>query len=56
MPSSRGACRPRRCKRGLILLTCGVDANVIRFLFPLRIQPLFDEALGILRDAFSAAA
>ena len=43
-------------KRKLILLTCGVDANVIRFLFPLTIQPPFDEAIGILRDAFSAAA
>ena len=44
-------------KRKLILLTCGVDANVIRFLFPLTIQPpVFDEAMGILRDAFSAAA
>jgi 4-aminobutyrate aminotransferase-like enzyme len=41
---------------GLILLTCGVDANVIRFLFPLTIsEPVFDEALGILRDAFAAA-
>lgn len=44
-------------KRKLILLTCGVDANVIRFLFPLTIQqPVFDEAMAILRDAFAAAA
>lgn len=44
-------------KRNLILLTCGVDANVVRFLFPLTIQqPVFDEALGILRDALKAAA
>lgn len=36
-------------KENLILLTCGVDANVIRFLFPLTIeQPLFDEALSII--------
>ena len=43
-------------KRGLILLTCGVDANVIRFMFPLTIQePVFDEAMGVLRDAFAAA-
>jgi 4-aminobutyrate aminotransferase len=43
-------------KRNLILLTCGVDANVIRFLFPLTIQqPVFDEAMAILRDAFAAA-
>ena len=43
-------------KRGLILLTCGVDANVVRFLFPLTIQePVFDEALDILRAAMLAA-
>jgi 4-aminobutyrate aminotransferase len=44
-------------KRGLILLTCGVNANVVRFLFPLTIpQPLFDEALATLREATHAAA
>jgi 4-aminobutyrate aminotransferase len=43
-------------QRGLILLTCGVDANVVRFLFPLTIpEPVFDEALGILKDALRAA-
>lgn len=43
-------------KRGLILLTCGVDANVVRFLFPLTIQePVFDEALAILREAMLSA-
>ncbi len=43
-------------KRQLILLTCGVDANVIRFLFPLTIQqPVFDEAMRILRESFAAA-
>jgi 4-aminobutyrate aminotransferase-like enzyme len=37
---------------GLILLSCGVNANVLRFLFPLTIsQAVFDEALGILRQA-----
>ena len=41
--------------KGLILLSCGPDANVIRFLFPLTIgEELFDEALGILRDALLA--
>jgi 4-aminobutyrate aminotransferase len=35
--------------KGLILLTCGVDANVIRFLFPLTIENhIFDEACAIL--------
>ena len=44
-------------KRGLILLTCGVNANVVRFLFPLTIQqPVFDEAMGILREALTTAA
>ena len=36
-------------KKGLLLLTCGVYGNVIRFLFPLTIQnDVFEEALGIL--------
>jgi 4-aminobutyrate aminotransferase len=43
-------------KRKLILLTCGVNANVVRFLFPLTTpQAVFDEALGILREALLAA-
>jgi 4-aminobutyrate aminotransferase len=44
-------------KRGLILLTCGVNANVVRFLFPLTIaEPVFAEALAILRESLRAAA
>ena len=36
-------------KKGLLLLTCGVYGNVIRFLFPLTIQDaVFDEAMVIL--------
>lgn len=43
-------------RRKLILLTCGVNANVVRFLFPLTTpQPVFDEAMGILREALLAA-
>jgi len=43
-------------QRKLILLTCGVDGNVLRFLFPLTTpQPVFDEALGLLRAAILAA-
>ena len=43
-------------QRGLILLTCGVNANVLRFLFPLTISDaLFDEALGILNESFRSA-
>ncbi|MGB5258721.1 MAG: 4-aminobutyrate--2-oxoglutarate transaminase [Woeseiaceae bacterium] len=43
------------CQRGVILLTCGVRANVIRFLPPLTIgESLMDEALqilgGVIRD------
>ncbi|GGY08681.1 4-aminobutyrate--2-oxoglutarate transaminase [Paludibacterium paludis] len=37
---------------GLILLTCGSDGNVIRFLFPLTIEDaVFEEALGKLETA-----
>ena len=43
-------------QRGLILLSCGVDANVLRFLFPLAVpQPVFDEALDILTDSLTTA-
>ncbi len=42
--------------RGLLLLTCGVYGNVIRFLFPLTIEDaVFDEAQGILEEALAAA-
>ena len=46
----------RALERGLILLSCGVNANVLRFLFPL-VTPdaVFDEALAILRDALIGA-
>ena len=41
---------------GLILLTCGMHSNVLRFLFPLTIEdPVFDEALAILSAAMRAA-
>lgn len=43
-------------KRGLILLSCGVNGNVLRFLFPLTIaEPVFDEAVDILRESLLAA-
>jgi 4-aminobutyrate aminotransferase len=43
-------------KRKLILLTCGVNANVVRFLFPLTTtQAVFDEAKGILTESLLAA-
>jgi 4-aminobutyrate aminotransferase len=35
--------------KGLILLTCGVNANVVRFLFPLTVESnVFNEALDII--------
>jgi 4-aminobutyrate aminotransferase len=43
-------------RRGLILLTCGVHANVIRFLYPLTIpQAQFDAALQLLGEALREA-
>ncbi len=42
--------------RGLLLLTCGVYGNVIRFLYPLTIPDAqFDAALVTLREALTAA-
>ena len=42
----------RAMEKGLLLLTCGVYGNVIRFLFPLTIgDALMDEALEILEAA-----
>ncbi len=44
-------------ERGLILLSCGVHANVIRFLMPLTISDeLLDEGLGILESVLDACA
>lgn len=43
-------------RRGLIVLSCGVYANVLRFLFPLTISDVvFDEGLAILEAALFAA-
>jgi 4-aminobutyrate aminotransferase len=48
--------RARALERGLMLLTCGVYGNVIRFLFPLTIpDAVFSEALAILDDALAGA-
>jgi 4-aminobutyrate aminotransferase-like enzyme len=42
-------------EQGLLLLGCGVDGNVLRFLFPLTIEEaLFDEGLSILRQSLLA--
>lgn len=43
-------------EKGLIILTCGIYYNVIRFLYPLTIEDaVFDEALDILEAALRAA-
>ena len=43
-------------EEGLILLSCGVYVNALRFLYPLTIQDsVFDEALGILDRALLKA-
>jgi 4-aminobutyrate aminotransferase len=43
-------------QRGLLLLTCGVDGNVIRFLFPLTIEDaVFEEGLRVLEAALDAS-
>ncbi len=42
-------------QKGLLLLTCGVYGNVIRFLFPLTIpDAVLDEGLEILREALAS--
>ena len=42
-------------KKGLLLLSCGVYANVLRFLFPLTIQDaVFEEALCILDEVMGS--
>ena len=48
--------RAEALKRNLILLTCGVYGNVIRFLAPLTIEDaILADALDILEDAIAAA-
>ena len=55
-PEMTGRVREEALKRNLILLTCGVYGNVIRFLAPLTIQDEgFDEALDTLEASIRAA-
>lgn len=55
-PDFANRVREEALKRNLILLTCGVYGNVIRFLAPLTIpDSVFDEALDILDDSIKAA-
>jgi 4-aminobutyrate aminotransferase len=56
LPALTTAIRDEAMARGLILLTCGVYGNVIRFLSPITIEDaVFDEALDIVSDAIRAA-
>ncbi|MBX3694358.1 MAG: 4-aminobutyrate--2-oxoglutarate transaminase [Steroidobacteraceae bacterium] len=44
-------------RRGLVLLSCGIHGNVIRFLAPLTIEDaLLDEGLGLLEAALEEAS
>ncbi|MBV0891866.1 4-aminobutyrate--2-oxoglutarate transaminase [Paracoccus sp. Z118] len=55
-PDFTNKVREEALERGLILLTCGVHGNVIRFLPPLTVpDAVFDEALGIIEDSIRAA-
>ncbi|MGP9806071.1 4-aminobutyrate--2-oxoglutarate transaminase [Paracoccus sp. NSM] len=55
-PDFASRVREEALARGLILLTCGVHGNVIRFLAPLTIpDPVFDEALDVLEASLIAA-
>ena len=48
--------RLKALEEGLILLTCGVYGNVIRFLAPITIQDdVFTEALDLLEESIAAA-
>ena len=55
-PAFTNRVREEALKRGLILLTCGVYGNVIRFLAPITIpDAVFDEGLNILEESIHAA-
>ncbi len=55
-PDFANAVKAEAMRRGLILLTCGVYSNVIRFLAPVTIQDdIFNEALDILEASMKAA-
>jgi 4-aminobutyrate aminotransferase len=55
-PDFANRVRVKALEKGLILLTCGVYGNVIRFLSPITIQDeVFSEALGILGSSIREA-
>jgi len=54
LPAPEIAKRIQQCalEKGLLLLTCGVNGNVIRFLFPLTTpDAVFEEGLALLEEA-----
>ncbi|MDO6728266.1 4-aminobutyrate--2-oxoglutarate transaminase [Cognatishimia sp. 1_MG-2023] len=54
-PDMANAIRAEALSRGLVLLTCGVYGNVIRFLAPLTIEDeIFEEAMTILESSINA--
>ncbi|MDO6485633.1 4-aminobutyrate--2-oxoglutarate transaminase [Shimia thalassica] len=54
-PEMANAVRAEALSRGLVLLTCGVYGNVIRFLAPLTVQDdIFAEAMDILEASIDA--
>ncbi|MBN1210119.1 MAG: 4-aminobutyrate--2-oxoglutarate transaminase [Myxococcaceae bacterium] len=54
-PDFTRAAQARALQRGLLLLSCGIYGNVLRFLFPLTIpEPVFNEGLSLLEEALSA--
>jgi 4-aminobutyrate aminotransferase len=51
------AVRLKALEKGLILLTCGVYGNVIRFLAPITIQDeVFNEALDLIEASIREVA
>ena len=55
-PEMTARVRAEALKRKLVLLTCGVHGNVVRFLAPITIEDtVFAEALDILEESVAAA-
>lgn len=56
-PDFANRVREKALEKGLILLTCGIYGNVIRFLAPITIEDgVFNEALGILETTMRQCA
>ena len=55
-PDFANTVKAKALDKGLILITCGVFGNVIRFLAPITIQDdVFNEALDILETSIADA-